>query len=211
MAPRWGATRGCTRPWPRGRAPRSCSPSPPPGTRRWPCAETSLLLRRYPELQAVWAANDTLALAALRALDEAGRHPGQDVWVGGIDWTPRALQAVREGRLVANAAGTSSRAPGPWCCSTTTTTAATSPPRGSSWRTTLAPVSRAHVEAVLRFLGEGDWEPLDFRAFSKVANPSLTHYDFSLRALFAQRHLPIPGPLLEAYGLARPLPPAPHP
>ena len=38
--------------------------------------KTTLLLRRYPKLQAFWAANDVMALAALRALEEAGRRPG---------------------------------------------------------------------------------------------------------------------------------------
>lgn len=82
---------------------------------------------------------------------------------------------------------------------------------GLDWRTSLAPVSRATVDAVLQLLGEGDFEAIDFRAFSKVANPALTHYDFSLRALFAQRRLRFPGTLLEQYGHARPLPPEPRP
>jgi ABC-type sugar transport system substrate-binding protein len=173
--------------------------------------KTALLLRRYPELQIVWSANDTMALAALRALEDAGRHPGQDVLVGGIDWTPRALQAVREGRLVASLGGHFLE--GAWALVLLHDYHHGRDFRseGLDWRTTLAPVSRADVDAVLRFLGEGDWEPLDFRAFSKVANPTLSRYDFSLRALFAQRHLPTPGPLLEPYGFARPLPPAPRP
>lgn len=112
----------------------------------WRKAE--LLLRRYPGLQAIWAANDNMALGALRAV-EAER----------LDW-----------------------------------------------RTSLAPVSRANVDAVLAWLGEEDWEAIDFRAFSKVANPSLAHYDFSLRALFLQRHRRFPGLLLESYGFTRPLP-----
>jgi len=173
--------------------------------------KTALLLRRYPELQVVWSANDTMALAALRALEEAGRHPGQDVLVGGIDWTPRALQAVREGRLVTSLGGHFLE--GAWALVLLHDYHHGRDFRseGLDWRTTLAPVSRADVDAVLRFLGEGDWEPLDFRAFSKVANPALSRYDFSLRALFAQRHLPTPGPLLEPYGFARPLPPASRP
>ncbi|HZH14995.1 MAG TPA: hypothetical protein VE057_11630, partial [Archangium sp.] len=82
---------------------------------------------------------------------------------------------------------------------------------GLDWRTAMVPITRGNVDVFLRFLGEGDWESLDFRAFSRVANPALKHYDFSLRALFAQRHLRVPGTLLELYGLARPLPPEPLP
>ncbi|MFY0562302.1 ABC transporter substrate-binding protein [Archangium lansingense] len=165
-----------------------------------------LLLRRYPELRVIWSANDSMALAALRAVEEAGRHPGQDVLVGGIDWTPRALQAVREGRMVTTLGGHFLE--GAWALVLLHDLhhGRDFVSEGLDWRTTQAPVSRDNVEAVLRFLGEGDWESIDFRAFSKVANPSLTHYDFSLRALFAQRHLRFPDNLLDVYGFARPVP-----
>jgi ABC-type sugar transport system substrate-binding protein len=168
--------------------------------------KTRLLLRRYPELQVIWAANDNMARAALHAVEDAGRHPGQDVWVGGMDWTPGALEAVREGLLVTTLGGHFLE--GAWALVLLHDyhQGRDFASEGLDWRTTMAPVSRDNVDTVLRFLGEGDWEAIDFRAFSKAANPALTHYDFSLRALFAQRHLRLPGNLLELYGFTRPIP-----
>jgi len=173
--------------------------------------KTALLLRRYPELQALWAANDDMALGAVRALEEAGRRPGEDVLVGGIDWAPLALQAVREGRLVTTLGGHFLE--GAWALVLLHDHhhGRDFASAGLDWRTAMVPITRGNVDVFLRFLGEGDWESLDFRAFSRVANPALKHYDFSLRALFAQRHLRVPGTLLELYGLARPLPPEPLP
>lgn len=170
-----------------------------------------LLLRRYPELQVLWAANDTMAEGARLAVEEAGRRPGVDVWVGGIDWTPGALQAVREGRLVTTLGGHFLE--GAWALVLLHDhhRGRDFASEGLDWRTSLAPVSRANVDAVLQWLGEGDFDAIDFRAFSKVANPALTHYDFSLRALFAQRRLRFPDTLLEPYGHARPLPSERHP
>ncbi|WNG62373.1 substrate-binding domain-containing protein [Archangium gephyra] len=170
----------------------------------WRKAE--LLLLRYPGLQVIWAANDNMALGALRAVEASGRRPGQDVVLGGMDWTPEALRAVHEGRLVASLGGHFLE--GAWALVLLYDHhhGRDFVSEGLDWRTSLLPVSRANVDAVLAWLGEGDWEAIDFRAFSKVANPSLTHYDFSLRALFLQRHRRFPGLLLESYGFTRPLP-----
>jgi ABC-type sugar transport system substrate-binding protein len=168
--------------------------------------KAELLLRRYPSLQLLWAANDTMALGALRAVEASGRRPGQDVVLGGIDWTPAALQAVREGRLVTTLGGHFLE--GAWALVLLYDHhhGRDFASEGLEWRTSLAPVTRADVDTLLQLLGEGDCAAIDFRAFSKVANPTLTHYDFSLRALFAQRRLRFPGPLLESYGFTRPLP-----
>ncbi|AKI98797.1 monosaccharide ABC transporter substrate-binding protein (CUT2 family) [Archangium gephyra] len=173
--------------------------------------KAELLLRRYPRLQVLWAANDTMALGALRAVEAAGLRPGEDVRLGGMDWTPEALQAVRDGRLVTTLGGHFLE--GAWALVLLYDHhhGRDFASEGLEWRTSMAPVTRAHVDSLLQVLGEGDCEAIDFRAFSKVANPSLKHYDFSLRALFAQRHLRFPGPLLESYGFTRPLPPGSHP
>lgn len=46
-----------------------------------------------------------MALGAMRALEKAGRRPGRDVMVGGMGWTPQALQAIRDGKLVTSFGG----------------------------------------------------------------------------------------------------------
>jgi ABC-type sugar transport system substrate-binding protein/anti-anti-sigma regulatory factor len=67
----------------------------------WRGASGAALMRealiRHPELRGVCVANDTLALGALEAIDEAGRT-GQ-IAVTGFDATPDALVAIAEGRL----------------------------------------------------------------------------------------------------------------
>ncbi|OJT25662.1 hypothetical protein BO221_07325 [Archangium sp. Cb G35] len=146
----------------------------------------SLLLRRYPDLRLVWATNDVMALGALQALEEAGRRPGADVLVGGMGWTPRALEAVREGRLVTSLGGQTLQ--GAWAL-----VLLYDYHHGRDfaserlyWRTEMIAITRGNVDTYLHLLGAPAWEKIDFRAFSKVANPALKHYDFSFQALFAQ-------------------------
>jgi ABC-type sugar transport system substrate-binding protein len=169
--------------------------------------KTFLLRRRYPELQAVWAANDLMALGALKGLEDAGA--GGQVVVGGIDWTPEALEAVRDGRMVASLGGHFLE--GAWAL-----VLLYDYHQGHDfaserleWRTRLQPLTRDTVDAWLRLHLGMDWESFDFRAFSKAAHPGLARYDFSLQALLAQHGASLPDSLRDSNGHARPAPARP--
>lgn len=62
-------------------------------------AAVSELLSRLPDIDAVVAANDMMALGAIAALREAGRK----ALVAGINAIPEAVKAVRSGEMVATA------------------------------------------------------------------------------------------------------------
>ena len=59
------------------------------------------LLTAHPDVQAVFAQNDEMALGALRALQTAGKS---DVMVVGFDGTPDGEKAVNDGKLAATVA-----------------------------------------------------------------------------------------------------------
>lgn len=59
------------------------------------------LLTAHPDVQAVFAQNDEMALGALRALQTAGKS---DVMVVGFDGTPDGEKAVKDGKLAATIA-----------------------------------------------------------------------------------------------------------
>jgi ABC-type sugar transport system substrate-binding protein len=52
-----------------------------------------------PDLDAVYAHNDEMAIGAIQALKDAGRKPGEDVTVVSVDGTRDALQAIIDGDL----------------------------------------------------------------------------------------------------------------
>ena len=58
-----------------------------------------VLLRRYPQVEAIWSASDGMALGAIEAVRLMGRRPGEDIVIGGVDWEPEALEAIRSGEL----------------------------------------------------------------------------------------------------------------
>lgn len=63
---------------------------------------TTNLLQAHPDLKAIMCANDIMALAALEAIDAAGKK-GQ-VTVVGIDLVSQAKEAISEGRLAGSVA-----------------------------------------------------------------------------------------------------------
>ena len=57
------------------------------------------LIQANPEIDAVYAENDEMALGAIQALKDAGKDPGQDVKVVSIDGTRQAVQAITTGDI----------------------------------------------------------------------------------------------------------------
>lgn len=77
----------------------------------WDVAKAAALaesvLNRHPDLKAIFADNDDMALAARQVVENAGM--GDQVLVGGVDAMQPAIQAVRDGKLVATARNSATR------------------------------------------------------------------------------------------------------
>lgn len=61
---------------------------------------TENLLQAHPDLRAVVAANDEMALGAIEAINGSGRVAGEDVLVTGFDANDDAIDAVSEGSML---------------------------------------------------------------------------------------------------------------
>lgn len=70
-------------------------------------ALTESVLNRNPDLNAIFADNDDMALAARQVVENAGM--GDQVLVGGVDAMQPAIQAVADGKLVATARNSATR------------------------------------------------------------------------------------------------------
>jgi ribose transport system substrate-binding protein len=68
---------------------------------------TEAVLNRHPDLKGLFADNDDMALAGRQVIENAGL--GDQVFVGGVDAMPPALEAVRDGKLVATCRNPSCR------------------------------------------------------------------------------------------------------
>ena len=141
------------------------------------------LLNRYPKTTVIWTASDGIALGVIEGLKKYGKIAGRDVFTGGIDWTTAGIKAIQEGGLVASLGGHFME--GGWILvllydyhhgidfiSS-----------GKTIRSGMQIISKENIQFYLQWLGENNWEDLDFRRFSKVFNPKLKKYDFRLESL----------------------------
>lgn len=145
--------------------------------------KASLLLGRYPEYSLVWTASDSMALGAIEGIQAKGKIAGKDIFLGVIDWTEQGLKAVEEGKLVATMGGHFME--GGWSLVLIHDyhhgiDFASS---GTTIRSKLQAITQKNVQSYRHQLGDQNWETIDFRQFSKVLNPKLQTYDFSLTAL----------------------------
>ena len=147
--------------------------------------KTTWLLRRYPDIRAIWAANDPMALGAMAGVNASSKVPGKDIYFGGLNWSGDALQEVRQGAMVTTVGGHFMTAG--WAM-----VVLYDHFRGFDF--TEAEMTRAsnqafgvinasNVEGYLSALGDQDWSRIDFTQFSKTQTPE---YDFGLDAILDQ-------------------------
>ncbi|MBI1774182.1 MAG: ABC transporter substrate-binding protein [Proteobacteria bacterium] len=150
-------------------------------------AEASVreFVQKGPRIDALWAANDPMALGALTALGEAGYKPGVDVVVGGLNWNQPAIERVLKGEMLLSHGGHF---------------------LGGAWAMVLLrdhhdgrdfaeedvrlqfPMGAFDAPVARRFpnIGSLDWKKVDFTKFAKSRNPTLTRYDFTPDAVLRQ-------------------------
>ncbi|OHC64420.1 MAG: hypothetical protein A3H93_05140 [Rhodocyclales bacterium RIFCSPLOWO2_02_FULL_63_24] len=144
--------------------------------------QAEILFKRHPDTRLVWCANDLMAFGAMEAAIAAGMQPGRDVFFSGLNNSPEAMQALRNGRLTALASGHFST--GAWSL-----VMLYDYHHGRDFAA-VGPVERSEPLFVMltprqagRFL---EWQAaarltgLDFKTFSRVHNPGLRDYRFSI-------------------------------
>ena len=150
---------------------------------------TKRLIGEYPFLNAVWAASDGMAIGAVKALKEAGKTPGRDVFVAGVDWAPDGINAVQAGELSATVGGHFMDAGiavllihdyyhGIDFVNEL----------GTTFTTAMYPISQDNIGEYMNKIGKNpDWSKVNFKQFSKHNNKALQKYDFSWQRLVGNR------------------------
>ncbi len=121
------------------------------------------LLRRQPQTQGIWCANDDMALGAMEAAITMGRVPGQDLSIIGLNWQEEALREVGAGRLVLSMGGHFLL--GAWALAWLRDHAEGldfAAAGGAEQYLALAPLTRDQVGPYLARFGEDGWTRIDF-------------------------------------------------
>lgn len=146
-------------------------------------SKAEVLLSRYPQANIIWAANDSMALGAMRAV----KARGAPVLVGGTGAWPDALASMAEGGMAASVG--SHFFLGAWAMVLLHDYhhGLDFAERGGAAQKIdyMHVVNRANAAQYNRAVYQRE-EALDFSVFSKVRHPKAGRYDFNLAALVRQ-------------------------
>jgi hypothetical protein len=141
------------------------------------------MLRSAPEIRVLWCANDAMALGALAAAVEAGRQPGKDILIGGVDLMDRALAEVAGGRLEVSIGGHVVDGVRALILLHDHHENRDLTPQTRTTHLVVVPTSQA--DRYLRFMRERAWRQVDFTRFSRLRNPDVSEASLSLESILA--------------------------
>lgn len=142
---------------------------------------TAQALTATPEITVVWSASDEMALGAIEAIEAAGRRPGRDLLVGGVDWAPLVPDKIRDGVLTASVGG--HFMDGAWALVMAFDHHHGAGAQVHHARSRPALLTRDRIDDYALFFDRQSWSAIDFGRFSKARNPALARYDFSVEAV----------------------------
>jgi ABC-type sugar transport system substrate-binding protein len=157
----------------------------------WNATEAETLADRYLQWaqrsgirpSGVWAANDPIALGAIKAIERNGLVPGRDIGVVGLNWSPEALAEVKAGRMILTDGGHFFG--GGWAMVMLRDLAnGCDFARGGAARVfPLASIDRSNLPEVEGLISGRRFDRVRFGAFLAQPQGKCGHYDFSLDAL----------------------------
>jgi ABC-type sugar transport system substrate-binding protein len=149
---------------------------------------TAKLLKEHPEVNAIWAGSDPMALGAIEAINKTGKRPGRDIVTASIDWTNEGLKAVRDGEMLANVGGHFMEAGIALMLMYDYHNGHDfNEEMGVSFRSSMYRVSEEQIDDYFETVGtDPDWSSIDFKQFTKTHNPDRERYDFSWKAISGQ-------------------------
>lgn len=144
--------------------------------------QTPILLKRYPQTRLLWTGSDLMAFGALEAVRGTGREPARDLLVSTVNMTEQATRALLDGELQAMAGGHHLAAA--WAL-----VVLYDYDHGTDFaeseglemeKSMFALFDPSMAEIYLNYLAAGRPQ-VNYCRFSKVCNPALQTYDFSIR------------------------------
>ena len=148
-------------------------------------------LKRYPELGAIWAANDPIALGALEAVNnDSSKKAGNNILIGGLNWDIPALEQIQKGNMDISMGGHFMT--GGWAMVLLHDyhNGKDFAQNGAALKMKIFDkIDDSNVKSYLDKFGDKNWDKIDFTRFSKALNSDVKQYEFSLTEILKQPDL----------------------
>lgn len=152
-------------------------------------------LKQYPETGVIWSISGSVTLAAIDAVQNSGKTPGQDIFIGGMNWSLTNLNAVASGKLTAIMGGHFLEGVKALVLIYDYYHGLDFEAElGVDMQTPLSLITIDNAKVYLDMLSRADWRKVDFKQFSKKANPGLKRYNLTLETLFKSMAAELPEP-----------------
>jgi len=143
--------------------------------------QASAVFKRYKDINVMWYASDHMALSANRTLTQ--QHE-REVVSGGFDWTKQAIIAIKEGHLDASVGGH-------FTDGGFALVLLYDYFNGKDFShvyplltySSGGVIHQGNVDQYYQLLTKKKWSSIDFKKYSRVHNPKLLTYDFSIQSL----------------------------
>ncbi len=145
--------------------------------------KTHRLLQTYPDVVAVWTANDTMPVGARRAADALGKP---DLLIGGTGTTPAAAQDLQAGKVDLSVGGNFLLGGFVMVLLHDYFNGYDFASESTMMRLNLYLFNRQNVSDYARAMQSNNWQQVDFGALSKAKNHSLYTYNFGFAPILAQ-------------------------
>ncbi|OIQ26442.1 diguanylate cyclase [uncultured Vibrio sp.] len=136
--------------------------------------------QRYPEINMVWAASDTLALGARDAMVELSL-PLDSIIIGGIDWLPEALEVIKSGEPYISIGGHFTEAAWGLILLDDYINGNDFAAESTQFLSRMYAINTQNIEMFQSFMGD-TWQRIDFRAISNERKGGEL-YSFSIKYL----------------------------
>lgn len=143
------------------------------------------LIRRYPKARLIWTASDWMALGVLDTLE---KYPEQRFCVGGFDWLPQSQHALQQGKLTASAGGHFAMAAWALVMIYDHAHGNLKLPVPDVPLLQLEILTDKNLPLYQPLLRAGQWQYVDFKAFSQPQKTNQELYQFSLHEALRHYH-----------------------
>lgn len=135
---------------------------------------------RYPQIDLVWSASDLMGIGVAKAAKKLKFRPGVDLLIGGVDWSPEGIEAIKNGDLQVSVGGHLFQ--GGWAIVlfydyfNQFDFAA----EKTTFKTEMKALTKSNLAQGIKLLDHMNWSKIDFSSYSKAKNPTILRYSFKL-------------------------------